>query len=176
MTHLTTVLRAATAAALMGSFAYLGIGIGIGTASAEPDNGNPADVDTLAESLSKGYDLTNCAPQPINPGELAELVCDQTADSAGPAEARYILFANTDAMNGKFKAGLNDETLTSCGESQSPTTWHQGTSGTAGQVACGTHDGAAEIIWTTDAKNVLSDIRGANTDVPSLYRWWQNNG
>ncbi|EUA89157.1 hypothetical protein OSH39_08455 [Mycobacterium ulcerans] len=43
-------------------------------------------------------------------------------------------------------------------------------------MACGTHDGAAEIIWTTDAKNVLSDIRGANTDVPSLYRWWQNNG
>jgi hypothetical protein len=43
-------------------------------------------------------------------------------------------------------------------------------------VACGTYQNAAEIIWTTDAKTVLSYIRGANTDVPALYQWWKTNG
>jgi hypothetical protein len=43
-------------------------------------------------------------------------------------------------------------------------------------VACGTYQDAAEIIWTTDAKNVLSYIRASNTDVQALYKWWRTNG
>ena len=38
-----------------------------------------------------------------------------------------------------------------------------------------THSGA-EIIWTNDAKNVLSYIRASNTDVGSLFQWWRANG
>ncbi|SON59147.1 hypothetical protein MSIMFI_00629 [Mycobacterium simulans] len=173
MSHLTNALRAATAAALMGSFACLGTA----TAIADP-TGNSSDVNTLAASLSKGYGLNNCTAQSISAGELAALSCGQSPDSAGPVQAKYILFANADDMNGSFKASIKDETLTACGDSgQSPTTWHQGSAGsTAGQVACGTYQGAAEIIWTTDAKNVLSYIRASNTDVPALYQWWRTNG
>ncbi len=51
-----------------------------------------------------------------------------------------------------------------------------GATTSAGSVACGTYQNAAEIIWTTDAKNVLSYIRASNTDVPTLFQWWQANG
>ncbi|WP_204808410.1 serine/threonine protein kinase [Mycobacterium riyadhense] len=173
MSHLTNALRAATAIALLGSFACLGTA----TAIADP-TGNSSDVNTLAASLSKGYGLSNCTAQSISAGELAALSCGQSPDSAGPVQAKYILFANADDMNGSFKASIKDETLTACGDSgQSPTTWRQGSAGsTAGQVACGTYQGAAEIIWTTDAKNILSYIRASNTDVPALYQWWRSNG
>jgi hypothetical protein len=43
-------------------------------------------------------------------------------------------------------------------------------------VACGTYQNGAEIIWTTDAKNILSYIRGSNNDVQALYQWWRANG
>lgn len=173
MSHLTTALRAATAAALMGSFAWLGTA----SASADP-TGTASDVNTLAGSLSKGYGLNNCTAQTITSGELAALSCGQSPDPAGPVQAKYILFANADDMNGSFKASIKDETLTACGDSgNSPTTWRQGSTGaTAGQVACGTYQGAAEIIWTTDAKNILSYIRASNSDVPTLYQWWRTNG
>jgi hypothetical protein len=74
--------------------------------------------------------------------------------------------------------GGHDDVLTACGDrGRSPTTWHQGSSTTnAGSVACGTYQNGAEIIWTTDAKNVLSYIHASNTDVPSLYQWWRANG
>ncbi|KZS66641.1 serine/threonine protein kinase [Mycobacterium ostraviense] len=173
MSHFITALRAAAAAALMGSLACLGTA----TANADP-TGTASDVNTLAGSVSKGYGLNNCTAQTITSGELAALSCGQNPDAAGPALAKYILFATPDDMNGSFKASIKDETLTACGDSgQSPTTWRQGSAGaTAGQVACGTYQGAAEIIWTTDAKNVLSYIRAGNSDVPALYQWWRTNG
>jgi hypothetical protein len=173
MSHLTTALRAATAAALMGSVACLGTA----TANADP-TGNASDVNTLAGSLSKGYSLNNCTPQTLTSGELAALTCGQSPDSAGPVQAKYILFGSPDDLAGSFKASIKDDVLGACGDSgQSPTIWHQGSATTnAGQVACGTYQGAAEIIWTTDAKNILSYIRGSNTDVPALYQWWRTNG
>ncbi|OSC42690.1 serine/threonine protein kinase [Mycobacterium decipiens] len=173
MSHLTNALRAATAAALMGGLACLGTA----TATAEPAD-NTSAVNTLAGSLSKGYTLNDCTAQATTGAELAVLSCGPNADSAGPVLARYILFANGDDMAGSFKDSIKDEALTACGDSgQSPTTWHQGTSGaTAGHVACGTYQGAAEVIWTTDGKNILSYIRASNGDVPALYQWWRTNG
>ncbi len=175
MSHLSNALRAATAAALMGSFALAGTV----TASADPTNtGSSSDINTLAASLSKGYGLNNCTAQNITSGELAALTCGQSPDPSGPVQAKYILFSNGDALSGSFKASIKDDALTACGDAgQSPTTWHQGSSTTnAGQVACGTYQNAAEIIWTTDAKNILSYIRGSNNDVPTLYQWWRANG
>jgi hypothetical protein len=80
-------------------------------------------------------------------------------------------------LAGSFKASIKDDVLTSCGDAgQSPTTWHQGSNANAGSVACGTYQNGAEIIWTTDAKNILSYIRASNNDVPALYQWWRSNG
>src|SRR6516225_3856678 len=175
MPHLSKALRAATAAVLAGSFAVAGAA----TATADPTGtGSPADMNTLAASLSKGYGLNNCTAQNLTTGELASLACGQSPDPGGPVQAKYILFSNADNLAGSFKASIKDDVLTACGEGgQSPTTWHQGSnSANSGSVACGTYQNAAEVIWTTDAKNVLSYIRGSNTDVPALYQWWRANG
>ena len=56
MSHLNTVLRAVSAAALTGGLAFAGSG----TAVAEPNTGSAADMNTLAANLSKGYGLNNC--------------------------------------------------------------------------------------------------------------------
>ena len=175
MPYLSNALRAATATVLLGGSAVAGAV----DAVADPNNtGSSADINTLAGSLSKGYGLNNCTAQNLTSGELAALACGQSPDPSGPAQAKYILFNNGDNLVGSFKASIKDDTLTSCGDAgQSPTTWHQGSSNTnAGSVACGTYQNAAEIIWTTDAKNILSYIRASNNDVPALYQWWRANG
>lgn len=175
MSHLSNALRATTAAALMGGSALAGTA----TATADPANtGSSSDINTLAASLSKGYGLNNCTAQSITTGELASLTCGQSPDTSGPVQAKYILFNNGENLVGSFKASIKDDVLSNCGDSgQSPTSWHQGSnSGNAGQVACGTYQNAAEIIWTSDAKNILSYIRGSNTDAAALYQWWRANG
>jgi hypothetical protein len=175
MSHLSNALRAAAAAAVMGSFALAGTA----PATADPTNtGSASDLNTLAASLSKGYGLNNCTAQNLTTGELAALTCGQSPDPNGPVQAKYILFRDGDNLAGSFKASIKDDVLTACGDAgQSPTSWHQGNAGaSAGQVACGTYQNAAEIIWTTDAKNILSYIRGSNTDTAALYTWWRANG
>jgi hypothetical protein len=168
MPRLANVLRAATAVALIGGFACLGIA----TATADPNS----DVNTLAGSLSKGYTVDNCTSQPPPNGVLATIHCGQSPDPNGPAMATYLLFGNTADATGSFKTSIKDMTLTNCGDAQSPTVWGQQQGATAGQVACGTYQGAAEIIWTTDAKNVLSLVRASNADVGALYSWWRTRG
>jgi hypothetical protein len=165
MPHLANALRAATAAALMSSFACLASATA--TADPEPDTGNSADVNTLAGNLSKGYGLNNCTAEPITGGQLAALTCGQSPDPNGPVQAKYFLFGKSDDLATWFK-----------NSTQGPAPWHQGNNATtnAGQVVCGTYQDGAEIIWTTDAKNILSYIRASNSDVPALYKWWQTNG
>lgn len=175
MPHLSKALRAATATALAGGFAFAGAA----TATADPTaTGNSADINTLAASLSKGYGLNNCNAGKLDAGELAVLSCGQSPDPGGPVQGRYILFSNADNLANSFKTSIRDDVLTACGDGgQSPTTWRQGSNGAnSGSLACGTYQNAAEIIWTTDSKNVLGLIRGGNTDVPALYRWWHANG
>ncbi|MDT5351154.1 MAG: hypothetical protein QOH91_4441 [Mycobacterium sp.] len=166
MSHLTTALRAATAAALTGSFACLG------TAAANAD-----PTDTLAASLSKGYSSSNCNPQTAPSGVLAVIQCGQNSDPSGPVFAKYLLFSNGNDLSSAFTSSIGSDTLTNCGDAKSPTKWNQGSStDTAGQVACGTYQGQAEVIWTTDAKNVMSLIRATNGDTAALYQWWRTNG
>ena len=173
MSHLTDALRAATATVLMGSFAFAGTA----TATADPNTGSSADINMLAGSLSKGYSLNNCAPQQAPSGALAYIQCGQSPDPSGPAMGRYFLFSDGDDLAAAFKSMISGRTLTDCGDTQSPTSWHQGSvTGNGGSVACGTFQNAAEITWTTDAKNVLSLIRASNGDVPSLYQWWRTKG
>ena len=174
MSHLADALGAATTAVLMSSFACLAST----TAAADPNTGNSSDVNTLAGNLSKGYGLNNCTAQPITGSQLAALTCGQSPDPKGPVQAKYFLFSSGDDLANWFKTSIKDDVLTACGDSgQSPTTWHQGSnSANSGSVACGTYQNAAEVIWTTDAKNVLSYIRASTTDVPALYQWWRTNG
>ncbi len=174
MSHLTNGLRAATAAALMGSFALSASG----TATADPSATNSAaDINTLAGSLAKGYSLSNCQPAAADKMTfltLAELDCGQNADSSGPASAVYRLYGHGEALAAEFKAFIKDVSQTPCVDGgQTPMTWTQGQ--TSGQEACGTQGGVATIIWTTDGKNVMASIRSSNTDVKALRQWWLAN-
>jgi hypothetical protein len=174
MSHLSNALRAATAAALMGSSALAGAA----TATADPNTGSSSDINTLAAALSKGYGLNNCQPAQLTGSLLAELDCGQSPDSSGPTSAVYQLFKNAGDLNSAYASNIHDVTLTACsdGGSQSPGTWHQASSDqTAGQVACGTYKNLAAVVWTIDSKNVEGSILSKG-DVPSLYKWWQANG
>jgi hypothetical protein len=173
MSHPTNALRDATAAVLISGFAVAGTA----TATADPNTGSSADINTLAGSLSKGYGLNNCTAQNITGGQLAALTCGQSPDPGGPVLAKYLLFGNRGDLASMFTRSINEDVLTNCGDLKSPNVWHQGSStDSAGRVACGTYQNQAEIIWTTDAKNILSYIRASNADVPSLYQWWRANG
>jgi hypothetical protein len=186
MSHLANALRAATAVALMGSFAWLASSTATADPeptpdpSADPGTGNPADVNTLSANLSKGYGLNNCTAQPITGTQLASLLCGKNPDPNGPVQAKFFLFGKSDDMATWFKNSTKDDVLVNCGDSSTkgPAPWHQGPSATSngGQMVCGTYADGAEIIWTTDAKNILSYIRSSNGDVTALYKWWQANG
>ncbi|OBK22571.1 hypothetical protein A5634_07265 [Mycobacterium asiaticum] len=172
MTYRTNALRGITAAALVGSCGFFGTA----TASADP-------ADALTSSLSKGYSSSNCSPQAVSevqsafPTVQAVLACGQNADSSGPASAKYFQFPNSADLATAFTKLIGSDELTNCGDAKSPTTWQQGSSSdSAGQVACGTDQGRAEVIWTTSAKNVLSFVRASNGDTAALYQWWRTNG
>lgn len=176
MPHLSNALRAMAAAGFMGLFAFAGDA----TAIADPTStGTAADLNTLAASLSKGYGLNTCTAAKLGTNQLAALACGQNPDPSGPVQAKYYLFSTTDAMDVFFNANIQEDVLTTCGtdSTPSPSPWHQGGAGSnAGQMACGTYQNAAEIIWTNDTKHVMSYIRGQNGDASALYQWWQANG
>ena len=176
MSDFSNALRAATLTALTGGLALAG---GV-PASADPaTTGSSSDINTLAASLSKGYGLNNCTAQNIDGStQLAVLTCGQSPDPRGPVQAKYVLFTNADALANSFKATINEDVLSPCGDAgQSPSSWHKdGSAASAGQAACGTYRNGAEIIWTTDANNTLSYLRASNTDVAALYQWWRANG
>ena len=173
MSRLTNALRAATAGVIVGSFAFAGAP----TATADPTSGTSADINTLASALSKGYGLNNCTAQAVPSGALAYLHCGQSPDPGGPTLGKYFLFSTGNALASSFRGVIAGDTLSNCGDASSPTPWHQGSSTTdAGSVACGTFQSHAEIVWTNDAKNMLGVIRAADGDIPSLYKWWRDNG
>lgn len=166
MSHFTSLLRAVSAAVLLGGASCASMA----TANAEPNQ-------TLLGALSKGYSSSNCSEKSPSSGMVAVLECGQNSMEGGPVVGKYMLFSNSTDLASAFTASIKDDTLTKCGDAQSPTTWHQGNSTTTvGQVACGTYQGQAEVIWTTDAKNVLSFVRAANTESGPLYQWWLANG
>jgi hypothetical protein len=176
MPHFSNMLWVVAAMALAGGF---GLADNV-TSAADPANtGSSSDINALAASLSKGYSFSNCTAGNIDSGrQLAVLTCGQSPDPSGPVRAKYVLFTDADNMAIAFRATIKEDVLTPCGDAnQSPSTWHQGSSDTsAGQAACGTYQNAAEIIWTTDAKNTLSYLRASNSDVGALYQWWHANG
>ena len=169
MHHLTKALRTGATAILVCGLSCLNTN----AAKADPT----PDVNTLAAAMSKGYNLNNCAAQAPPNGALAMIQCGQNSDSNGPAFGQYLLFGSSSDLASSFTASIAGDTLANCGDVKSPNVWHRGsTSEAAGQVACGTYQGTAEITWTTDNKNVESVIRGANGDIKPLYDWWRTNG
>jgi serine/threonine kinase PknH len=47
---------------------------------------------------------------------------------------------------------------------------------TAGMVACGTYKNHPNVIWTNEAKLVLSDALGDPPTIEDLHGWWLKYG
>lgn len=150
---------------------------GAATATADPNIGGGADINTLASALPTGYGLNNRTSQTVPGGALPYLRRGQSPDPSGPVPGNISSSATAARWRTHSRGVIGGDTLTNCGDKPSPTPWHQGSStANAGSVACGTFQSRAEIVWTNEAENVLGVIRAAGDDVPSLYRWWRDNG
>ena len=167
MAGLSGFMRAVTAACLVAGFAV----VGVPTAAADP-------IDILDQYMSKGYTADLCPPQTPDGGALAVVECGDNPDNVGPISARYALYANTQDLNKAFDAAIGPLAQTVCGESKSPTVWRpsNNSADAAGKVACGAMGGQSQIIWTSTMKEVLSTLRGPDSNTSALYQWWLTKG
>lgn len=175
--------------------AVIGAGLLLGAAWLSPlamaDPGDPGDPpappapgavqdpsgppSSLLDSLSKGYSPSNCTAQQTVAG-VAAMQCGQNADQNGPIFAKYVQLPSAAVLKSSFANSISADTLTTCGDAKSPTSYHVGTNtAPAGLVACGTYQDHAEVLWTIDDKNIMGLVRSANPDVGALYQWWRDN-
>lgn len=166
MSRSASILRGLATAALVSGCAWMCPAI----ATADSNSA------TLAGLLSKGYSASNCKTDQVE-GALAAYKCGQNASSVGPVRAIYLLYGSSSDTAEGFKGLASDLSLVSCG-SGAPTTdtWHYESSPDtpAGNVACGTSDNVAGVVWTNDKNHMAALVAGS--DVKSLYQWWKSNG
>jgi hypothetical protein len=54
--------------------------------------------------------------------------CGHDADPAGPVFAKYLLYSNGTELSTSFTTSITADALVNCGDTKSPTVWHQGSS------------------------------------------------
>jgi serine/threonine-protein kinase len=132
----------------------------------------------LMALIPTGYPTSVCqAASPPSPGALATIDCDKSVQPGGPEAARYSIFADKDQLILHFNESLkeNEETLRCPGaDADSPIDWNfkANPDDVAGQVACGTYKGNADVMWTQYDQLLLADVQ--STDMNSLHDWWLN--
>jgi serine/threonine-protein kinase len=134
--------------------------------------------------LPAGYPTGTCTPttpktNSIWVNALAMLDCDQNTNAGGPSRAVYGLFANPVVLKKAFDDDIALMQLANCPDGgPSPDSWHYDkTPGvTAGMVACGTYKNHPNVIWTNEAKRVLSDALGDPPTIEDLHGWWVKYG
>jgi hypothetical protein len=132
----------------------------------------------LMALIPTGYPTSVCqAASPPSPGALATIDCDKSVQPGGPEAARYSIFADKDQLTLHFNESLkeNEETLRCPGaDADSPIDWNfkANPDEVAGQVACGSYKGNADIMWTQYDQLLLADVQ--STDMNALHDWWLN--
>jgi hypothetical protein len=107
----------------------------------------------------------------------AGLDCAKSVQPGGPEAARYSIFADKDQLILHFNESIkqNDEVLRCPGaDADSPIDWNYKATpdAVAGQVACGTYQGNADVMWTQYDELLLADVQSTNMD--DLHNWWLN--
>ncbi|BBY31453.1 serine/threonine-protein kinase [Mycolicibacterium sediminis] len=145
------------------------------TPTTEPDNPDSFGS-TLMALVPSGYPDSVCeVTSPPVTGALATVDCGVSTQPGGPQTARYSLFATLDQLTQAFNESIasNDE-LFRCpsAELDSPAEWNYKRSPdvVAGQVACGTYQGNADVMWTQNDDLLLADVQGPTID--DLHTWW----
>ncbi|CAA0132111.1 Uncharacterised protein [Mycolicibacterium vanbaalenii] len=149
------------------------------TTTAPPPRAESFDAQLMG-LLSAGHDSSNC--EPISPPagtSIATVDCAQATTPGGPRSTRYSLFADQATLDAAFNEAvlLNTENLECPGSGvESPTTWNytETPDQVAGQIACGTYNDRADVVWTNDAGLLLADAQGP--DLEELHTWWLRYG
>ncbi|HEV7421176.1 MAG TPA: protein kinase [Mycobacterium sp.] len=142
-------------------------------------SGNPDSFDAkLMALIPPGYPTSVCeAASPPSTGALATIDCAKSTQPGGPEAARYSIFADKDQLILHFNESIkeNDEQLRCPGaDADSPIDWNYKAhpDAVAGQVACGTYQGNADVMWTQYDELLLADVQSTNMD--ELHNWWLN--
>ena len=137
------------------------------------------DEQKIANLLPAGFSpgLCKTASNPIPPLDaVASLQCTGSA-AGGPTTGRFTLWPDADAMNDQFQTQSVGSTLwvpASCpGVAASPSNWSytESPDQVAGQLLCGSFQGAPNVEWTRTSQLLTLDVGGA-PDIESLFRWW----
>lgn len=147
--------------------------------SSTPTSAPNNDLATLKSLIPAGYPISVCSPvDPPVDGALATMDCDQSTQPGGPSLARFSLYPNIDALNTAFTEGYQaDDQVLQCpgSNADSPTSWYYNETPdvTAGQVACGTYEGRADVTWSQDADLMMGVVESDNAgDLTALHDWW----
>ncbi|CAM3353029.1 serine/threonine protein kinase [Mycobacterium intermedium] len=155
------------------------------TAPSSPTTTAGGDAQSrLRSALPDGYSTGACKPYTPDPDTIwasavTMVQCDQNSKPGGPSRALYGLFANLTALKEAFDSDISAVELSNCpGEGPSPLSWHyeKTPNVTAGQIACGTYKNHPNVIWSNDAKLVLSDVFGDPATLEDLHTWWAQWG
>jgi len=141
------------------------------------------DEQRIIEELPYGFGGPSCETARNRPaGSLAGLKCGQNAGLSSPVGGRFMLFADPDSLNRAFQDDLTgrgpDYEPAPCpGMGDSPSTWHYTATPwlVAGQIFCGTYQGAPDIEWTRDRELLLLNVHDG-PDMNSLFQWWDRYG
>ena len=143
------------------------------TTSLPPSGYNSDDEKLIGFIGTGGYLRSTCTPQhPAKDGALSTLECD--AVDGGPDSGTFWLYGDSGALDDAFKNVTANVSLQTCPDgTASPGKWHYTTSATqtAGQLACGTENGQATVVWTENTKQFLAVVHGPA--LPALFTWWQ---
>jgi hypothetical protein len=141
------------------------------------------DEQKIANLLPDGFSPSLCktATDPIPPPDaVASLQCTGSA-ADGPTTGRFTLWPEAGTMNDQFQTQAVGSPLwapSECpGVGASPSTWNYSESPdqVAGQLLCGSFQGAPNIEWTRTSQLLTLDVGGA-PDIEGLFKWWGNSG
>jgi serine/threonine-protein kinase len=148
------------------------------TTTDEPTDSPDSFGATLLALIPQGYPTSVCeVASPPAPGALATVDCGLSTQPGGPHAARYSLFGDVDQLAQHFadSVGENEEIFPCPGsDMDSPADWNYKRSPdvVAGQVACGTYQGNADVVWTQNDELLLVDVQ--SPDMDELHAWWLN--
>jgi len=141
------------------------------------------DEQKIANLLPDGFSPSLCktAIDPIPPLDaVASLQCTGSA-AGGPTTGRFTLWPDAGTMSDQFQTQVVGSALwtpSPCpGVGASPANWHytETSDQVAGQLLCGSFQGAPNIEWTRTSQLLTLDVGGA-ADIASLFQWWGGSG
>ncbi|OBB79210.1 serine/threonine protein kinase [Mycobacterium colombiense] len=153
--------------------------------TAPPSTAAPSgDQARLISLLPPGYLPGTCTPATPESGSIwvpavAMVTCGQNTQPGGPARATYGLFPTPDRLKKAFNDDVGNVSLVNCpGEGRSPVSWHydETPDDMAGLIACGTYNNHPNVIWSNDARLMLSDVTGDPATAEDLHTWWDAYG